>query len=109
MWGISSSSSADTAESLVVSHMGVEQRREFWADTCGGVWEGDLLVIAVILGEFSSRIYRWVELPSSSAIEGNWAEIPRSTFGQFLRGFLWVFSGELEVNFSEFCEHQRRP
>ena len=109
MWGISSSSSASTTQSLVVSHMGVEDRREFWVETCGGVREGDLLVIAVILGAFNNRIYRWVELPSNSAIERNWAEIPKSTFGQFLRGFLWVFDGEPAVNFPKFSEHWRGP
>lgn len=98
VWGSFSSSNADTAQCLKVSHVGVEERSEFGAETWGGV----CLVIEVILGAVSSRIIRWVELPSSSANEGNWVEIPKSTINKFLRAFLWVFGGELRVNFSEF-------
>lgn len=109
MWGVFRNSDAGTAQSLVVSHVGVEERREFWTETWGGVQEGDLLVIAVILGAFSHGIIRWVELSSNIVIEGNWAEIPKSAFGQFLGGFFWVFGGEPMVNFLEISEHRRRP
>jgi len=81
------------AQSLCLPHVGHIEEVEFGAEIVGAAQKRVCWVSPPFWEHLAALFTGGSKYPAVGGARGNLAEIPWSTFGQFLCGFLWVSGG----------------